>query len=85
MDFQNLAESLLGKGSAGSFHDWASWYGDNQYRFTFWFLYLAAIGDDLGIPNFKTLGRWLGRKVRNRNETTAAPSAPPEIKSPSAP
>ncbi|HWW01402.1 MAG TPA: hypothetical protein VNZ64_17025 [Candidatus Acidoferrum sp.] len=30
----------------------------NQFKFTFWFFYTAAICDDLGLPNFKTLGRY---------------------------
>jgi len=36
-----------------------SWYGDNQLKFNFWLLYSAAICDDLGLPNFKSLGRWV--------------------------
>jgi hypothetical protein len=63
---QNLAQHLVGTGRAYTVQAWFSWYGDNQLRFTFWFFYLSAICDDLGIPNFKTLGRRLGRKLLNR-------------------
>jgi hypothetical protein len=63
---QNLAQHLLGTGRTNAAQAWFSWYGDNQLRFTFWFFYLSAICDDLGIPNFKTLGRRLGRKLLNR-------------------
>jgi hypothetical protein len=42
---------------------WVTWFSDNQFRFTFWVLYSAAICDDLGLPNYKTLGRWLRRRV----------------------
>jgi hypothetical protein len=43
------------------------WYGDNQLRFNFWILYVAAICDDLGIPNVKTLARFLWSRWRRRN------------------
>jgi hypothetical protein len=43
------------------------WYGDNQFRFNFWILYVAAICDDLGLPNLKTLGRFLWSRWRRRN------------------
>jgi len=67
--FQSLAHGLLGAGAAGSLDAWFSWYGDNQLKFTFWFFYLSAICDDLGIPNFKTLGRRLARRILNRHKT----------------
>jgi hypothetical protein len=35
------------------------WYGGNQLRFNFWLLYIAAVCDDLGLPNLKTLARFL--------------------------
>lgn len=69
--FQPVAEAILGRGRLGSFEQWWNWYGDNQFRFTFWFFYVAAICDDLGLPNFKTLGRWLGRRWRKRRQATA--------------
>jgi hypothetical protein len=43
------------------------WYGDNQLRFTFWILYVAAVSDDLGLPNVKTLARVLWSRWRKRN------------------
>jgi len=60
--FQTVAQHLFGRGD--DVQNWFRWYGENQLKFTFWFLYMAAIIDDLGLPNFKTLGRWLGRRVR---------------------
>lgn len=63
---QNLAHQLLGAGRSETFDAWFRWYGDNQLKFTFWFFYLSAICDDLGIPNFKTLGRRVARRVLKR-------------------
>jgi hypothetical protein len=36
---------------------WSTWYGVNQTKFAFWLLYSAALCDDLGLPNYKTLAR----------------------------
>jgi hypothetical protein len=44
-----------------------AWYGDNQIRFNFWILYVAAVCDDLGIPNLKTLARLLWARWQKRN------------------
>lgn len=63
---QGQVHDLFGARRADVLTAWVSWYGDNQLKFTFWVLYLAAICDDLGLPNFKTLGRWLGRRFRKR-------------------
>jgi hypothetical protein len=49
---------------AGSVGRWYWWYGQNQAKFLFWLLYSAAICDDLGLPNYKTLIRWGGRRLR---------------------
>jgi len=43
------------------------WYGDNQIRFNFWILYVAAVCDDLGIPNLKTFARFLWAQWRKRD------------------
>jgi hypothetical protein len=40
------------------------WYSANGGRSAFWFFYLTAICDDLGLPNLKTLARWLWRRLR---------------------
>jgi hypothetical protein len=37
------------------------WYQANTLKFTFWSLYSTAILDDLGLPNWKTMVRWLWR------------------------
>jgi len=63
---QNLAHQLLGAARADTFDAWFNWYGNNQLKFAFWFFYLSAICDDLGIPNFKTLGRRLVRRILQR-------------------
>jgi len=39
------------------------WYNDNQFKFTFWLVYTAAICDDLGIPNLKTLSLRIWHRV----------------------
>ena len=61
--------------AAGPFQtasDLASWLNANQFRFTFWLLYWGAIADDLGLPNFKALGRWLWRRWRRPGVPAAA-------------
>jgi hypothetical protein len=63
---QGMIQGVFGARGGDVLGAWVNWYGDNQLKFTFWALYLAAICDDLGIPNLKTLGRWLGRRVRKR-------------------
>jgi hypothetical protein len=49
-----------------------AWYKINQPRFLFWLLYTAAICDDLGLPNYKTLGRFLWRRFFKREQPTPA-------------
>jgi hypothetical protein len=44
---------------------WFSWYGTNQTKFAFWLLYSAAICDDLGLPNYKTLAKRLWERLWN--------------------
>lgn len=41
---------------------WLLWYDHNKVKFYFWLIYFAAVCDDFGIPNFKTLTRWLWRR-----------------------
>jgi len=62
----SLSQQLLGIGAADAFKSWFNWYGNNQLKFTFWFFYLSAICDDLGIPNFKTIGRHVARTILKR-------------------
>ena len=71
---QNLAHYFVGAGTANTAAVWFHWYGDNQLKFTFWFFYLSAICDDLGLPNFKTLGRRLARRIlKGRKPAQALP------------
>jgi hypothetical protein len=62
----SIADALPGQGLFNAIASLYSWYGDNQFKFTFWLLYSAGICDDLGLPNYKTLSRWLWRKLRRR-------------------
>lgn len=56
-----------------------SWYGDNQLRFTFWLLYSAAICDDLGLPNYKTLGRKLWKRLTTKRKSPAMAATAGEL------
>ena len=49
-----------------------AWYKANQPRLLFWLLYTAAICDDLGLPNYKTLGRFLWRRFFKSEQPTPA-------------
>ena len=50
-----LGQLLLGAAIMDYVNVWISWYGHNQAKFAFWALYLAAIADDMGLPNYKTI------------------------------
>ncbi len=56
------AVRLVGGGLAGLVERWFSWYGANQTKFAFWLLYSAALCNDLGLPNYKTVARWAGKR-----------------------
>jgi hypothetical protein len=57
------------------------WYGANQLRFTFWLLYGAAVCDDLGVPNYKTLGCWFWRRLKKKrkNKSTSPAKTATEV------
>ena len=78
---QVLAGHVFGQRLEHGMADWLSWYSANQFKFNFWFLYIAAICDDLGIPNFKTLGKVLFHRIRSRFSSVKAsagqPTSPP--------
>jgi len=57
---------------------WAGWYQANQTKFLFWSLYSAAICDDLGLPNYKTLGVWLWRRMTGPREASTSGTERPE-------
>jgi len=59
-----VGAAVIGAGAVDTIHGLGSWYAANQFKFTFWLLFLAAMLDDLGLPNVKTLGRWLWRRFR---------------------
>ena len=77
----NVLSAILGEAHARTIQDWFAWYGANQYRFMFWVFYLSAIIDDLGLPNFKTLGRWLGRRTRQKRAAHQASACSDSIDS----
>jgi hypothetical protein len=70
----NFADQVLGAARTDAIGKLFAWYGDNQLKFNFWFIYLASICDDLGLPNLKTLARFLWR--RNRKRKRPAPPSP---------
>jgi len=74
---QTAGEHVLGAEPADSARAWFDWYGANQLKFNFWFLYVASICDDLGIPNLKTLARWLWRRFRKRKRSSPQPISVP--------
>jgi hypothetical protein len=61
---RSVANSLLGPSGSSSLSNWFRWYGENRLKLIFWIFYLAAICDDMGIPNVKTFGRWSWRRFR---------------------
>jgi hypothetical protein len=62
-----IATFILGNRIVNLVGGMFDWYGDNQLRFNFWILYVAAICDDLGLPNLKTMARFLWSRWRSRN------------------
>ena len=70
------AARLVGAGLPELVQRWLSWFGDNQTKFSFWLLYSAAICDDLGLPNYKTLARLAWKRVRRRIQRRAVPAGP---------
>jgi hypothetical protein len=67
--------TILSAGAMDAIRGLCSWYGANQFKFTFWILFLGAMLDDLGLPNFKTLGRWLWRRFCR----SGRPGPPPPL------
>lgn len=63
---QGVGSLLPHSGLLERFGAWFGWYSENRLKFMFWFFYTAAICDDLGLPNFKTLGRYAWRKFHRR-------------------
>ena len=54
---------------------WFNWYVDNELRFNFWAIYLGAMCDDFGIPNFKSVARWLWRRCMKPKTLPTCPVA----------
>src|SRR5262249_15753681 len=66
-----VGTAVFGNNGANAIGSWFGWYGENQLKLTFWAFYFAAICDDLGIPNLKTLGRWCWMRLRKHLEKQA--------------
>lgn len=66
-----LGSLLLGDGASHTVENLTACYSANQFKFMFWLFYSAAICDDLGLPNYKTLLRWSWRRVRKRLQPAA--------------
>ena len=86
--FHSAISGLPGSGWFQKVGRLFSWYNQNQLKFTFWFIYMAGICDDLGLPNLKTFVRWLRRRWFNTEprsaqvtpsvaQPTAGPTPPP--------
>lgn len=71
-----LTALFLGAHQVDTLRGWFAWYDANQMKFTFWLLYGAAICDDLGLPNLKTLGRRIWRWFGERKTGAAGPARP---------
>ncbi len=69
-----IALHVFGASNTASLSDWFSWFNANQTKLYFWILYLAGAFDDLGVPNIKTLARWVWRRWQKRK---AAPLPAP--------
>ena len=68
------AGRLVGGSLPGLVERWFAWFGANQTKFVFWLLYSAAICDDLGLPNYKTLARRAWKRVCKAIHRWKAPS-----------
>jgi hypothetical protein len=65
-----LGQRIFGTSGTDAIGRWFSWYGENQFKFDFWLIYLASVCDDLGLPNLKTLARFAWRRFRKRGRPT---------------
>jgi hypothetical protein len=75
--FNPVAGAFSGTAIFRGVESTVSWYGENQFKFMFWGFYTAAICDDLGLPNLKTLARFLWRRFVLRKDSKLSPSPPP--------
>jgi hypothetical protein len=66
--------TLLPADAASFLEGFVAWFKANHSKFIFWLLYTAAICDDLGLPNYKALGRLLSRRLLKREHPVARPA-----------
>jgi len=67
--------TIFPAGAVNFVEGFVAWYKANHYKFIFWLLYTAAICDDLGLPNYKALGRFLWRRFFKPRHSVAQPVA----------
>lgn len=65
-----IAHFVFGDAAADGVGNWLSWFDANRLKLTFWIIFLGGAFDDLGVPNYKTLARWLWRRMQKRKEMT---------------
>jgi hypothetical protein len=70
---KHFTDAMFGAHRADALISLFSWYGANQLKFTFWLLYLAAICDDLGVPNLKTIARAWRRRLSRKWRQWSSP------------
>lgn len=56
---------IVGEEWMSHLRPWFAWYDHNQLKFNFWVIYVGAVCDDLGLPNLKSLTRWIWRRYRS--------------------
>jgi hypothetical protein len=76
---QSIASVCLGADATAAVGRLIDWWSDNQIKLAFWSLYVAAIGDDLGFPNYKTLGWRLWRWFWGRLQKSIIPGPSPRV------
>jgi hypothetical protein len=62
---QEAFQRFVGVTPSRTLRDLLAWFSENQLKLTFWFFYVSAMCDDLGLTNFKTLARWCWHRLRN--------------------
>ena len=67
--------TIFPAGAVSFVEGFVAWYKANHYKFIFWLLYTAAICDDLGLPNYKALGRFLWTRFFKHKHPLAQPVA----------
>jgi len=67
---RHIGRFFFGESGWANLGGWFSWYEANQMKLDFWIIYLGGALDDLGVPNYKTLARWVWRRMQKRKEVS---------------